>query len=413
MSTRTYEAPTMSDALADVKRDLGRDAVILHTRNVRKGGVLGLFGGRAVWEVTAAPNVNVLSRPLQGQYVPVAPEAPRRDEAFCDADADLFEPDYAGEDFAAGEEPETPDRTDEGNGADEVIVEQLTDIRDMLNTLMAGHAAPEAPKLPAALHEMHNRLCNEEVAERTATDLITELRMALTGEELADRPLVRTRLAEMIAERIPRAPEAARAPDTRARVIALIGPTGVGKTTTVAKLAANMKLKKDLRVGLITIDTYRIAAVDQLKTYAEIIEVPLRTVLTPQEMHQAIYAMRSMDMILIDTVGRSQNDRLRLNQLRSFLTAADADEVHLVVSATANRRCVSNILTQFCPLGANRVIVTKLDEAEAYGIVLNVTESCKLPLSYISAGQEVPDDIDRADPHELAKLIVGGNGHAA
>jgi len=413
MSPKTYEATTMSDALADVKRELGRDAVILHTRSVRKGGVLGLFGGRSVWEVTAAPNVNVLSRPLQGEYVPVAVDDGDRDEPFSDVDADLFEPDYAGQDLIADHEAHSADEPDGETGANEVIVEQLTDIRDMLNTLMASRTDPDAPKLPAALHEMHNRLCDEEVAERTATDLITELRMALTGEELVDRPLVRTRLAEMIAERIPRAPEPVRAPDTRARVVALIGPTGVGKTTTVVKLAANMKLKKNLRVGLVTIDTYRIAAVDQLKTYAEIIEVPLRTVLTPQEMHQAIYAMRSMDMILIDTVGRSQNDRLRLNQLRSFLTAADADEVHLVVAATANRRCVSNVLTQFCPLGANRVIVTKLDEAEAYGMVLNVTESCKLPLSYISAGQEVPDDIDRANPHELAKLIVGGTGHAA
>ena len=413
MSSKTYEATKMSDALADVKRELGRDAVILHTRNVRKGGVLGLFGGRAVWEVTAAPNVNVLSRPLQGEYVPVAVDEASRDEAFGAADADLFEPDYAGEDLGAdgGDPAAVEDPGD--SGVNEVIVEQLADIRDMLNTLVAGRADADAPKLPASLHEMHNRLCDEEVAERTATDLITELRLALTGEELVDRPLVRTRLAEMIAERIPRAPEATRVSDARARVVALIGPTGVGKTTTVAKLAANMKLKNNLRVGLITIDTYRIAAVDQLKTYAEIIEVPLRTVLTPQEMHQAIYAMRSMDMILVDTVGRSQNDRLRLNQLRSFLTAADADEVHLVVSATANRRCVTNILTQFCPLGANRVIVTKLDEAEAYGMLLNVAESCKLPLSYISAGQEVPDDIDRADPHKLAKLIVGGTGNAA
>ena len=413
MSPKTYEATKMSDALADVKRELGRDAVILHTRNVRKGGVLGLFGGRAVWEVTAAPNVNVLSRPLQGEYVPVAVDEASRDDEFCAADADLFEPDYAGEDLGAdGGAPAAVEAPDD-SGVNEVIVDQLTDIRDMLNTLVAGRADADAPKLPASLHEMHNRLCDEEVAERTATDLITELRLALTGEELVDRPLVRTRLAEMIAERIPRAPEAARVSDARARVVALIGPTGVGKTTTVAKLAANMKLKSNLRVGLITIDTYRIAAVDQLKTYAEIIEVPLRTVLTPEEMHQAIYAMRSMDMILIDTVGRSQNDRLRLNQLRSFLTAADADEVHLVVAATANRRCVTNILTQFCPLGANRIIVTKLDEAEAYGMLLNVAESCKLPLSYISAGQEVPDDIDRADPHKLAKLIVGGTGNAA
>jgi len=406
----------MSEALADVKHDLGRDAVILHTRNIRKGALLGLFGGQSAWEVTAAPNVNVVRRPIGGQYVPVAIGDDDVDHGFSDIDSDLFELDYNGADFdveppeveVEALEPATPEAT----VVNEVIVEQLSDIRDMLNSLVAGRSEGESPKLPAILHELHNRLCQEEVAERTATDLITELRMAMTGEELADRQLVRTRLAEMIAQRIVRAPTHTAVSDARARVVALVGPTGVGKTTTVAKLAANMKLKNNLRVGLVTIDTYRIAAVDQLKTYAEIIEVPLRTVLTPQEMHQAIYAMRGMDVILIDTVGRSQNDRLRLNQLRGFLTAADADEVHLVVSATANRRCVSNVLTQFCPLGANRVIITKLDEAEAYGVVLNVAESCKLPLSYVSAGQEVPDDINRADPHELASLIIGGTEHA-
>lgn len=407
MKPKTYIAPSMSEALADVKHELGRDAVILHTRSFRQGGLFGLFGGRAVWEVTAAPNVNVLRRPLEGFYASDTASDSDRDEELSDVDADLFEAEYAavdppaGDGGAAGGEV-APNRS-------EAIVGQLTDIRDMLNSLMAARAAGDGPKLPAVLHALHNRLCEGEVSERTATDLITELRMGLTGDELADRELVRLRLAELIAERIRRAPEPGPMARTGARVIALIGPTGVGKTTTVAKLAANMKLKSGLSVGLITIDTYRIAAVDQLKTYAEIIELPLRTVLSPQEMHQAIYAMRGMDIILIDTVGRSQNDRLRLNQLRSFLTAADADEVHLVVAATANRRCVSNVLTQFCPLGANRIIVTKLDEAEAYGMVLNVAEACRLPLSYVSAGQEVPDDIDRADPHELARLIVGSD----
>ena len=395
----------MSEALAEVKHDLGRDAVILHTRSFRKGGLFGLFGGRPVWEVTAAPNVNVLRRPLEGLYAPIEADDADRDEDICDVDADLFEPEYAGLDAPPGDVGDDEEATDPGRT--KAIVGQLTDIRDMLNSLMARRVADGRPKLPAVLHELHSRLCEEDVAEKTATDLITELRMNLTGEELADRELVRIQLAGLIADRIHRAPEPTPTDRAGTRVIALIGPTGVGKTTTIAKLAANMKLKDNLSVGLITIDTYRIAAVDQLRTYAEIIELPLHTVLTPEEMHRAIYAMRDMDFVLIDTVGRSQNDRLRLNRLRSFLTAADADEVHLVVAATANRRCASNVLTQFCPLGANRIIVTKLDEAEAYGMVLNVAEACKLPLSYVSAGQEVPDDLDRANPRELAGLIVG------
>jgi len=148
--------------------------------------------------------------------------------------------------------------------------------------------------------------------------------------------------------------------------------------------------------------------VDQLNTSAEILEVPLKTVMTPQEMTQALYAMRSLDIILIDTVGRSQNDQLRLNQLRSFLDAAQADEIHLVVAATSNRRCAEKVVSRFSPLGANRVIVTKLDEVDGCGMVLNIAESGKVQLSYVSTGQEVPDDISHADPHDLASRILGG-----
>jgi flagellar biosynthesis protein FlhF len=161
-------------------------------------------------------------------------------------------------------------------------------------------------------------------------------------------------------------------------------------------------------VGLITIDTYRIAAVDQLRTYAQIIEVPLKTVLTAGELHQAIHAMRDMDIVLIDTAGRSQNNRPRLNQLRSFLAAADADEVNLVVSATSNRACTKSILERFMPLGAGRVIVTKLDEAGSFGVFLNVTGRSGGPLTYVTTGQDVPDDIAPADAGRLAECIVSG-----
>jgi flagellar biosynthesis protein FlhF len=114
-----------------------------------------------------------------------------------------------------------------------------------------------------------------------------------------------------------------------------------------------------------------------------------------------------MDVILVDTAGRSQNDRLRLNQLRSFLAACRADEVHLVVSATANRRCARNVLAQFGPLGANRIILTKLDEAETFGMILNLSADGAAAVSYVTTGQDVPDDIELSDAQSLAKRIVG------
>ena len=416
---KTYQAESMSDALAEVKRDLGRDAVILHTRSIRKSRFLGLLRRKSMWEITAAPNVNVIPRSPgrprdvvdEGRYLPTEPPHDGRDLLLDNSDSGAF----PAEDVAGPATVDRPIASDAPRDTRQPMGGQITQIHDMLQTLLDSGLNDIHGKLPAPLQEFHDDLCCREVDERIATDLITRLRMELTGQQLSDRQAMRQRLVDLIAARIPCAPEPQDQPqqNMRSRTIALIGPTGVGKTTTIAKLAANMKLKEKKRVGLITIDTYRIAAVDQLKTYAEIIEVPLRTAATAQEMHQAIYAMRGLDTILIDTVGRSQNDQLRLNQLRSFLAVAEPDEVHLVLAATANRRCAANVVARFRPLGVNRLIVTKLDEAEACGMVLNIASDGKAPLSYVSSGQEVPDDIAPADAGDLARRVMGGFDHDA
>jgi flagellar biosynthesis protein FlhF len=161
-------------------------------------------------------------------------------------------------------------------------------------------------------------------------------------------------------------------------------------------------------VGLVTLDTYRIAAVEQLRTYAEIIEVPLRTVLSAGELHQAVHGMRDVDVVLIDTAGRSQNDQPRLNELRTMIAAAGADEVHLLISATANRRCARNVLDRFGSLGATKIVLTKLDEAETYGTILSFSAEPEAPLSFVTTGQDVPDDIEPADPWQLAQRVLKG-----
>jgi flagellar biosynthesis protein FlhF len=267
---------------------------------------------------------------------------------------------------------------------------------------------------PPELREPAELLRRQDVTAPLVAEVLRELQMNLTGRQLADRAAVRARLRELIISRLPTAPPFSKSRSAdRGRVLVLIGPTGVGKTTTIAKLAANFKLGTGLDVGLITIDTYRIAAVEQLRIYAQIIDVPVKVVLTPDELRQAIYALRGKDVVLIDTAGRSPNDKMRLSQLRRFLESAKADEVHLVVSSAASRACVCGTLQRFGSLGVNRVIITKLDEAETFGAILNVGATGVGEISYVTTGQEVPDDIAPADAPQLADWILGGSFHVA
>ncbi len=190
-------------------------------------------------------------------------------------------------------------------------------------------------------------------------------------------------------------------------MVALIGPTGVGKTTTLAKLAANLKLREKHRVGLITLDTYRIAAVDQLKRYADIIGSPLRVVSGVEDLKDAVRAMHQCEFLLIDTAGRSPNDTLKLNELRGLLAAAEPDEVHLVLSTTASDECLQLAVNRFAEVRVDKLIFTKLDEAPHVGVVLNIVRKVNKSLSYITTGQDVPDDIEVGRGRRLAELILG------
>jgi flagellar biosynthesis protein FlhF len=181
----------------------------------------------------------------------------------------------------------------------------------------------------------------------------------------------------------------------------------VGKTTTIAKLAAQYGLRMQKRVGLITIDTYRIAAVDQLRTYAEILNVPLKVVLSPTELGAALEELRDCDLVLVDTAGRSQNDAIRLNELRRFLTQAKADEIHLVLSTTNSQANLVQSAERFCKLGVDRIIFTKLDEAVGFGVILNVLRRVDRKLSYLTNGQEVPEHLEVGCSIAVADLITG------
>lgn len=194
--------------------------------------------------------------------------------------------------------------------------------------------------------------------------------------------------------------------DKKPHVAIFIGPTGVGKTTTLAKIAADFTLNKQKKVGLITADTYRIAAVEQLKTYAEILNLQVHVVYSPNEMKDAVERLSDNDLILIDTAGRSHKNKAHFNELKSLLSAVNADETYLVMSCNTGRGAAKEILEYYAFVKKYKLLFTKLDESPVPGIILNARYLTGKPLSYTTAGQSVPDDLDVANIKQLVNSIL-------
>ena len=284
--------------------------------------------------------------------------------------------------------------------------EQLGRLHAMVETLSRnGHIDHLLPDLPGALVPTYSQLIEADVPEVLARRLVRHIAENLEPDQFDHPDSIRAALCEAVEQSIPVAPPIRAVVGTR-RVVALVGPTGVGKTTTVAKLAANFKLAHGVRVGLITVDTYRIAAVEQLKTYAEIIDLPLAVVNDPAEMPRALDELGAVDLVFIDTAGRSPRDEVKIRELAEFLLQARPDEVHLVLSAVAGQRSLRSAVERFAMVQVDRLILTKLDEADSLGGVLAVLGLSSRPVSYLTTGQAVPDDIEPADRKRLARLIL-------
>ena len=449
MGIRTYRARSMADAIDAVQRELGRDAIILHTRNYKVGGLFGL-GGRPVVEVTASPasvvrerQPNRPSRPVHpetrsrvparpsSKQVPASepdPTSPQRRKALLEqytalasaqAPAPSRSSTQAEPPAATSAQAQPPRRAEPAPQRLRVrstasdtqggVQDELRSLRHLLGRMMHTQnvGAVSAAALGGPLAEVYTRLVEAEVDGELADEVVSRVRQTLSADELRDPHTVHastaSALAGCIATAVPGRGRAADGPLT----IALVGPTGVGKTTTIAKLAATYKLRRGLRVGLITTDTFRIAAVEQLRTYASIISVPLRVVMSPAEMAQACRAMADCDVVLIDTAGRSPRDGQRVEELSAYLAAAEPHETHLVLSATAGPSALRGAADGFAQANPDRVLFTKLDEADSVGTVVSMLYKLGLPLSFVTTGQEVPDHIEPGRADRLARLVLG------
>lgn len=441
----------MGEALVQVRRAVGADAVILHTRTYQRGGIFG-FGARQVVEVTAvdgkeyaqrrtaSPRTRGASRHVSARSGHrAAPRAAQADTTSAPSNDGLSQEGTAGDLIrrtyaAARAELErdnaaaslaAPASADDGPAATtaapvasdaDQLAEEMRSMKRMVAKMMTQQQHERAQvDMPEKLFDQYLALLEQEVAEELAGEIVAQVRQGLNAAELEDEEACRKAVMAAVAGLLPmdrmaerRSADGSEARvDNRPRTIALVGPTGVGKTTTIAKLAATFKLKQHKQVGLITMDTYRIAAVDQLKTYANIIGVPLHVVTAPAQMTEAVRECGDCDVVLIDTAGRSQRDDPRLAELCAFLEAADPHETHLVLSSTCTQRVLEDTIERFSKIRTDQIIFTKLDEAVTLGVVLNVLRKVEKRLSYVTTGQEVPHQIEPGHPDRLAALLLG------
>lgn len=371
-----------------VRADLGDDAAVLHTREVGSG--LMRWFGKTEIEVTASTEVDVPSRlPVNSRFAHDVAGAIPEPEVTYEPHA------HAAPAEAADYRLRFRELLHQDGAADFSVVDSLC--REQYSRSTAK---------PNLLGEIRQQLHGAGVDEITSAAWLARL-----GDYLSERPQAVLRdaqeqLLRIVEAEIPLSGEL-QLPAGERRVVALVGPTGVGKTTTIAKLAAAFRLNQQRRVGLITIDTYRIAAVDQLKTYADIMNLPLEVAATAQEMRNALTALADCQLVLIDTTGRSPRDAMRIAEQRALLAQADPDEVHLVLSATTSLASQQLAMRAYAGVNPSALVLTKLDELPQAGSLAGLLRETALPLSYTTHGQNVPDDIRPAQRRWLARYLTG------
>ncbi len=421
MKVKVFTASSMQEAMSQVKSQLGIDAVILHTRRFHKGGILGYMGKEMI-EVTAAvedkplvtatPRLSPVSseamvpQNIVKQYQNAGSKLPAssilatskvKDEV---TENDLNKSEVKQEENTLQIKPiEENESSTEKDDKILKLQQELDNMKKMLEQVINA-----VPQNKVETMSLFDALTENEVDSKTVEEIVTNI---LDETVLNNKDLPET--VDFLADYFEQALRPARGIDIGAdqtKIVALIGATGVGKTTTIAKIAANFVLDKACSVALITADTYRISAVEQLKTYSDIIGVPLEIVYSPDELRFAIDKHRDKQLILIDTAGRSQHNEFQLEELKCLLAVVPDIEKHLVLSATTKYKDAVDILRKFSLCEPDKVLFTKVDETSTVGAIINLVHQYPITLSYITNGQSVPDDIVVADSKELAKLLL-------
>lgn len=405
----------MEQALQEVKAELGPGAIILEARRRRR--TLGIFGSGGV-EVVAAvdPGLRLISDRGPAAGGPATPPAPSGEPQWGLERVPTPRPAAVrayhraalnGTPAPAGGRPPGAGTTTRPGAEPWWVAEFASNPQGAAAS--PAQVMPDPPARPGGSAEVAVRPDLPAPSVQSAGDLAALLRcdlMPQTAERLLeggvtiDDPRFARRLEELAAVRLGQAPAGP------VRTVAFVGPTGSGKTTSLAKLASRAVLLEGRRVALITLDTYRVGAVDQLQTYAEILDVPLYVAYTAEDLQEAVQRAADADLVLIDTAGRGPSDAVAIARLRKVLAQVPIDETHLVLAASTRVLDAQHLSATYRRLSPNRLLLTKLDETLALGGVLELPAVLGLPVSYLSFGQSVPDDIEPATAQRAAARIL-------
>ena len=414
MIIKKFQGKTEADAIEQAKKELGPNVVIMNVKNVKRKGLFAFLKPQRV-EVTAA----LEEESERTAYV--KKEEPVKVEESIPVPVNKAQPIFSEEtirQFELSAGVKTKDSEKVENAETKAIEEKLDKLQNLLEQKLQPKEA-EAVQTETAVDEksaeiikfeklLYNKMIENEVNETYANQIIEEMEKNIKPNMPFEQALAN--IYQKIILKFGK-PETITPAKVGPKVVFFIGPTGVGKTTTIAKIASKFSVDGKKKVALLTTDTYRIAAAEQLRTYANILEVPFRVIYSVEEIQNALKDLKDYDYIFVDTAGHSHKNESQKANMNSFIHAVDdtiEKEAYLVLSATTKYRDLLSIADSYSEMIDYKLIFTKLDETITLGNLLNLKLYTGAPLSYVTCGQNVPDDIEQFNPQKTVKLLLGG-----
>ncbi len=399
MIIKKFQGKTEEEALQKAKEAMGNNVVIMNKKTIKKAGILGFFS-KPVVEITAALEEVYEAKPAQ----PKTEIAQNRAERAADIIATFSEK-------TQGKTKETEALEEKIDTLQSLLMQQLhqEEKEEKEQEKITKEEAEEVSEERLAITKLiYNKMVENEVDEKYVNQIMGEIEKTLKSDCSVDQTL--SSIYQKMILKLGQ-PKSIEWTEGERKVVFFIGPTGVGKTTTIAKIASKFSLEENAKVALVTADTYRIAATEQLRTYANILNIPFRVVYNGEDLTEAMKVFDDYDLILVDTSGHSSKNLEQLDETKKLMNSIKDQEdimAYLVLSTTTKYRDLLNIVDAYKDIPDYRLIFTKLDETSCLGNILNMKLYTGADLSYVTDGQNVPDDIEQLDPQRIVKQLLGG-----